>query len=188
VEFYERQLTANSCIALCNSRNAVSFSSASTTKRSAREKRISLAHAWNCLVRRGRHAMLFQFDSSREQSRMGSYFCKIAECKPPSFAKHRRYGMNTERLRTLALNLNRTSPRSPYTALGNVFPAVAARLVDKCRAELLGQSGSYSRYKGCGPPTANCQPRSRQCRQPNTTSLLRSRVRLNVRRVFQHPR
>jgi hypothetical protein len=53
------------------------------------------------------------------------------------------YGMNTERLRTLALNLNRTSPRSPYAALGNAFPAVAARLVDKCRAELLGQSGSY---------------------------------------------
>jgi len=53
------------------------------------------------------------------------------------------YGMDRERLRTLALNLNRTSPRSPYAALGNVFPAVAARLVDKCRAELLGQSGSY---------------------------------------------
>src|SRR2546422_176141 len=44
------------------------------------------------------------------------------------------------------------------------------------------------RDKGCGPPTANCQPRSRQCRQPNTTSLLRSRVRLNVRRVFEYLR
>src|SRR5215510_3865087 len=54
--------------------------------------------------------------------------------------------MNTERLRTLALNLNRTSPRSPYASLGNVFPAVAARLVDKCRAELVGQGGSYE-YK-----------------------------------------
>jgi hypothetical protein len=51
--------------------------------------------------------------------------------------------MNTERLSKLALNLNRTSPRSPYAALGNVFPAVADRLVDKCRAELLGQGGSY---------------------------------------------
>src|SRR5262245_28192037 len=87
--------------------------------------------------------MPFRFDSSLEQTRMGSYFCKVAESKPPSFAKHRRYGMNTERLRTLALNLNHTSPRSPYAALGNVFQAVAARLVDKCRAELLGQSGSY---------------------------------------------
>ena len=51
--------------------------------------------------------------------------------------------MNTERLRALAFDLNRTSPRSPYTGLGKAFPAVAARLVDKCRAELLGQSGSY---------------------------------------------
>src|SRR5262245_23601785 len=55
--------------------------------------------------------------------------------------------MNTERVRTLALNLNRTSPRSPYAALGNVFPAVAARLVDKCRAELLGHSVVYE-YNG----------------------------------------
>ena len=31
--FYEIKLTANSCIALCSSRNAVSFSSAHTTKR-----------------------------------------------------------------------------------------------------------------------------------------------------------
>jgi hypothetical protein len=47
-----------------------------------------------------------------------------------------------EKLRALALDLNRTAPRSPRVALGN-FPAVAARLVDKCRAELVGQSGSY---------------------------------------------
>src|SRR5262249_30039010 len=51
--------------------------------------------------------------------------------------------MNTEKLRTLALDLNRTSPRSPYAALANAFPAVAARLVDKCRADLIGQGGSY---------------------------------------------
>jgi hypothetical protein len=47
-----------------------------------------------------------------------------------------------EKLRALALDLNRTAPRSPRVALGN-FPAVAARLVDKCRAELIGQNGSY---------------------------------------------
>jgi hypothetical protein len=47
-----------------------------------------------------------------------------------------------EKLRALALDLNRTAPRSPRVALGN-FPAVAARLVDKCRAELVGQNGSY---------------------------------------------
>ena len=50
--------------------------------------------------------------------------------------------MNAEKLRALALDLNRTAPRSPGAALGN-FPAVAARLVDKCRAELVGWSGSY---------------------------------------------
>lgn len=51
--------------------------------------------------------------------------------------------MNTEKLHALAPDLNRSAPRSPYAALGKEFPAVAARLVDKCRAELLGQSGSY---------------------------------------------
>jgi hypothetical protein len=50
--------------------------------------------------------------------------------------------MDNEKLRAFAQNLNRTAPRSPRAALGN-FPAVAARLVDKCRAELVGQSGSY---------------------------------------------
>jgi hypothetical protein len=50
--------------------------------------------------------------------------------------------MDKEKLRALARDLNRTAPRSPRAALGN-FPAVAARLVDKCRAELVGQSGSY---------------------------------------------
>jgi Domain of unknown function (DUF5069) len=50
--------------------------------------------------------------------------------------------VNTEKLRALALDLNRTAPRSPRAALGN-FPAVAARLVDKCRAELVSRSGAY---------------------------------------------
>ena len=47
-----------------------------------------------------------------------------------------------EKVRALALDLNRSAPRSPRAALGN-FPAVAARLLDKCRAELVGWSGSY---------------------------------------------
>jgi hypothetical protein len=50
--------------------------------------------------------------------------------------------VDTEKVRALALNLNRTAPRSPRAALGD-FPAVAARLVDKCRAELVGWSGAY---------------------------------------------
>jgi uncharacterized protein DUF5069 len=51
--------------------------------------------------------------------------------------------MNSERLRDLAPDLTQTAPRSPYAALTPSFPAVAARLVDKCRAELLGRAGSY---------------------------------------------
>jgi hypothetical protein len=51
--------------------------------------------------------------------------------------------MNSEKLHTLALDLNCSAPRSPYAALNMKFPAVAARMIDKCRAELLGQSGSY---------------------------------------------
>ena len=51
--------------------------------------------------------------------------------------------MDPEKLRALARDLNRDAPRSPYAALGAMFPAVAARLVDKCRADLLGQAGSY---------------------------------------------
>lgn len=51
--------------------------------------------------------------------------------------------MNTEKLRALAPDLNRTAPRSPRAPLNEDFPALAARLVDKCRAELIGASGSY---------------------------------------------
>lgn len=50
--------------------------------------------------------------------------------------------MNEEKLRALAPDLNQAAPRSPRAPLGK-FPAVAARLVDKCRAELVGRSGSY---------------------------------------------
>ncbi len=51
--------------------------------------------------------------------------------------------MNTEQLRALAPDLNRTAPRSPRAHLGENFPALAARLVDKCRAELIGANGPY---------------------------------------------
>jgi hypothetical protein len=46
--------------------------------------------------------------------------------------------MNAEKLRVFAPDLNRIAPRSPYAALGEEFPVCDARLVDKCRAELLG--------------------------------------------------
>src|SRR5438093_7055148 len=51
--------------------------------------------------------------------------------------------MPPDKLRSLALDLNETAPRSPYAPLGASFPTVAARLVDKCRAELVGRAGSY---------------------------------------------
>jgi Domain of unknown function (DUF5069) len=51
--------------------------------------------------------------------------------------------MNSEKLRALAPDLTQIGPRSPYAALTPSFPAVAARLIDKCRAELLGRAGSY---------------------------------------------
>jgi Domain of unknown function (DUF5069) len=50
--------------------------------------------------------------------------------------------MSTERLRVFTRDLNRVAPRSPYAALEE-FPVWGARLVDKCRAELLGHAGSY---------------------------------------------
>jgi hypothetical protein len=50
--------------------------------------------------------------------------------------------MNIEKLRAVAPDLNRVAPRSPYAALHEI-PVWAARLVDKCRADLLGQAGSY---------------------------------------------
>ena len=48
-----------------------------------------------------------------------------------------------EKLCALAPDLNRTAPRSPRAPLGENFPALAARLVDKCRAELAGVGGAY---------------------------------------------
>jgi hypothetical protein len=51
--------------------------------------------------------------------------------------------MNAERLRSLARDLNQCAPRSPYASLSPDFPAVAARLVDKCRADLLNLQGEY---------------------------------------------
>jgi hypothetical protein len=50
--------------------------------------------------------------------------------------------VNIEKLRPFALDLSRVAPRSPCAALGE-FPVWAVRLVDKCRADLLGQPGSY---------------------------------------------
>ncbi len=51
--------------------------------------------------------------------------------------------MDTERLRSVTRDLNRVAPRSPYARLSDDFPTVAARVVDKCRADLLGTRGEY---------------------------------------------
>jgi hypothetical protein len=50
--------------------------------------------------------------------------------------------MTNERVIALAPDLTKTSPRSPRAPLGD-YKILAARALDKCRAELAGTSGSY---------------------------------------------
>jgi len=50
--------------------------------------------------------------------------------------------MANERLLQLAPDLTRIAPRSPRAPLGT-YGVLAARLVDKCRAELAGKAGDY---------------------------------------------
>src|SRR3954454_11961458 len=52
-----------------------------------------------------------------------------------------------ERLKTLARDLRKTPPRSPRQKLGGFV--IAARMVDKARADLLGVNGEYNFYP-CG--------------------------------------
>jgi hypothetical protein len=50
--------------------------------------------------------------------------------------------MVDERVIALAPDLTKTSPRSPRQPLGD-YKVLAARALDKCRAELAGTAGSY---------------------------------------------
>jgi hypothetical protein len=50
--------------------------------------------------------------------------------------------MVNERVISLAPDLTKTSPRSPRAPLGD-YQVLAARALDKCRAELANTSGSY---------------------------------------------
>jgi Domain of unknown function (DUF5069) len=50
--------------------------------------------------------------------------------------------MVNEQVIALAPDLTKTSPRSPRAPLGD-YKVLAARALDKCRAELAGTSGSY---------------------------------------------
>jgi hypothetical protein len=50
--------------------------------------------------------------------------------------------MVNERVISLAPDLAKTSPRSPRAPLGE-YKVLAARALDKCRAELAGTPGSY---------------------------------------------
>jgi len=50
--------------------------------------------------------------------------------------------MVNKRIQALAPDLTLVAPRSARTALGP-YRAIAARAVDKCRAELAGRAGSY---------------------------------------------
>jgi hypothetical protein len=55
--------------------------------------------------------------------------------------------MNKERLQSLARDLRKTPPRSPRETLGGFV--IAARMLDKARADLLGIDGEYNFYP-CG--------------------------------------
>jgi hypothetical protein len=55
--------------------------------------------------------------------------------------------MNKERLQSLARDLRKTPPRSPRETLGGFV--IAARMLDKARADLLGIQGEYNFYP-CG--------------------------------------
>ena len=50
--------------------------------------------------------------------------------------------MSNQKLLAVALDLTRFAPRSARDSLGG-YGAVAARTLDKCRAELAGRAGSY---------------------------------------------
>jgi len=55
--------------------------------------------------------------------------------------------MNKDRAQTLARDLRKTPPRSPRETLGGFV--IAARMLDKARADLLGINGEYNFYP-CG--------------------------------------
>ncbi|MFL6516187.1 MAG: DUF5069 domain-containing protein [Chthoniobacterales bacterium] len=55
--------------------------------------------------------------------------------------------MNKEKLQAIARDLRKTPPRSPRQTLGGFV--IAARMLDKARADLLGSNGEYNFYP-CG--------------------------------------
>src|SRR5215467_6760215 len=55
--------------------------------------------------------------------------------------------MNTDKLKQLARDLRKTPPHSPRDTLGGFV--IAARMLDKARADLLGINGEYNYYP-CG--------------------------------------
>ena len=55
--------------------------------------------------------------------------------------------MNADKLKPLARDLRKTPPRSPREKLGGFV--IAARMLDKCRADILGINGEYNYYP-CG--------------------------------------
>lgn len=60
---------------------------------------------------------------------------------------HGTFAMNKEKLQSLARDLRKMPPRSPREPLGGFV--IAARMLDKARADLLGINGEYNFYP-CG--------------------------------------
>jgi hypothetical protein len=66
--------------------------------------------------------------------------------------------MNTDKLKQLVRDLRKTPPHSPRDTLGGFV--IAARMVDKARADLLGINGEYNFYPCGSAPTFGNLPGS----------------------------
>lgn len=69
---------------------------------------------------------------------------KSGHCSPE---REEHVVMNEEKLKSLVRDLRKTPPRSPREVLGDFV--IAARMLDKARADLLGINGEYNFYP-CG--------------------------------------
>ena len=58
--------------------------------------------------------------------------------------------MNTDKLKQLARDLRKTPPHSPRDTLGGFV--IAARMLDKARADLLGINGEYNFIRAASAP------------------------------------
>ena len=68
--------------------------------------------------------------------------------------------MNKDQLQALARDLRKTPPHSPRETLGGFV--IAARMLDKARADLLGINGEYNFIRAASAPIFGNLPDSTQ--------------------------